>query len=341
MSLNANLEQRIADAYAEGRARFGDLGLERESYSNRVHAIVEKYLGTDPPDNAAADFVKALHGRDLYLATACAQESLGMTGAARSSGLQYRGIAWKTLELNYRGFISDLTRFFFRKSFVAQDIADNILADLFFPDRTGTSRIVSYDGRSSLNTWLRVVVCNQAINVKRRNSYSQTIETIPEIPDFPAWKKVDQIVRLRRYETPFRKALAAACIHLPPRDRLLLLWRYQEGLRLGQIAQILGIHQSNVTRQLDRVTSRFRNHVISLLRKEHGLSRRAIQECLSDIVDNPIHTAGILEFLSTADKEERRAAPGASANPKTELGVMSPRSVRPTSVLHDELRRAR
>ena len=340
MSLNTNLEQRIADAYAEGYAQFGDLGLELESYSNRVHAILEKYLGADPLDNAVVDFVRVLHGRDLYLATACAQESLGMTGVGRSPSLQYSGIAWKTLELNYRGFISDLTRFFFRKSFVAQDIADNILADLFFPDRTGTSRIVSYDGRSSLNTWLRVVVCNQAINVKRRNSYSQTIETIPEIPDFPAWKKVDQIVRLRRYETPFRKALAAACMHLPPRDRLLLLWRYQEGRRLGEIAQILGIHQSNVTRQLDRVTSRFRNHVISLLRKEHGLSGRAIQECLSEIVENPIHTAGILEFLSTTGKEERRAAPVASTNSETELGV-GPRSVRPASMSHHELRRAR
>lgn len=327
MSLHSILEPLIAGAYSEGRARFGDLGLELETYASRVLSVTERYLGSLSSQEAATNFIKGLHGRDLYLATACAQESLGLVaGAPSPSPRQHEGRAWKTLELTYRTFISDLARFFFRSSFVAQDLADNILADLFFPDRTGTSRIVSYDGRSSLSTWLRVVVCNQAINAKRRSSYSQSTEISTDIPDLPAWNTMDRVVRFNRYEGPLRDALATACRTLAPRERLILLWRYQEGLQLGQIAELLGIHQSNVTRQLDRLKLRFRNQVIAILTAKHGLSGQAIQECFKDLVENPVHTIGILDFLKASPHESERMQQTIpeSASP---VPLIGPRSV--------------
>ncbi len=77
----------------------------------------------------------------------------------------------------------------------------------------------------------------------------------------------------------------------------MLLWRYQDGLQLGQIARLLGIHQSNVTRQLERMQGKLRDDVIATLASKHGLSRSAIQECLEDIVENPRHQVSILEFV--------------------------------------------
>jgi RNA polymerase sigma factor (sigma-70 family) len=297
MSPNSELEPIIASGYSEGCARFGDLGLDPGVFAKRIHAIVQKHLGPNPPMEAAVSFAKSLHIRDLYLATACAQHSLyPATDPSAGVPSEHAGRAWKTLETTYRVFIRDLARFFFRKGFISQDLADNILADLFLPDRSGTSRIVSYDGRSSLSTWLRVVISNRAINAKRCSATMQTVEILADIPDEPALESIDSGLRTRRYQQPLEDSLTLACRSLTLRERLILLWRYEDGLQLGQIARLLDIHQSNVTRQLDRLQGKLREHVREILSTRHGLSLAAIEECLKDIVENP-QTVAILEFI--------------------------------------------
>lgn len=294
---NSELDPIIANGYSEGRARFGDLGLDVETYAKRIYAIVQKHLGDNAPKEVVFNFVKGLHGRDLYLATACAEHSLRPGPSQGEVDLPERpSQAWKILESTYKGFIRDLSRFFFRKGFVAHDLADNILADLFLPDRSGTSRIVSYDGRSTLSTWLRVVISNRAINAQRSNATMQSVEILTDIPDEPALECMDSGLLTERYRSLIEDSLIAACQNLTLRERLILLWRYEDGLLLGQIAQLLGIHQSNVTRQLERLQTKVREQVMATLSKRHGLSPAAIEECLRDVAENP-QTVAILNLI--------------------------------------------
>jgi RNA polymerase sigma factor (sigma-70 family) len=291
----SELEPIIANGYSEGRVRFGDLGLDLHTYTERVYAIVHKYFNDSSSKEAIVSFVKGLHGRDLYLATACVQHSLKPGEEHAAGPLPERASqAWKTLELTYKGFIHNLSRFFFRKGFVANDLADNILADLFLPDRSGASRIASYDGRSSLSTWLRVVIYNRAVNAQRSNATMQSVEILTDIPDQPALESIDSGLQTQRYHTQIADSLAAACQDLTLRERLLLLWRYEDGLLLGDIARPLGIHQSNVTRQLERVQMKVRERVVRILTTQHGLDPDAIKECLRAIAENP-HTIAILD----------------------------------------------
>jgi RNA polymerase sigma factor (sigma-70 family) len=201
------------------------------------------------------------------------------------------------LESSYKGLIYDLVRFFYRTSFAAQDLADSVLTDLFLPDRSGCGRIASYDGRSSLGTWLRVVVCNRVINARRCSASAKSTDLAPELPDESALTRIEATVRSRRYGPALKDSMASACSILTPRERLMLLWRYEDGLQLGQIARLLGIHQSNVTRQLERMQNKLREDVATILSAKHGLSRSAIQECLEDVVENPRHEISILEFV--------------------------------------------
>ena len=299
MSLQSELDPIISAAYSDGRIRFGDLGLELSIYTERMHAIIHKHLGASPIPQTAIDFAKSLHGPDLYLTTACAQHSPGMTSNQAPDSSEDASIAWKALEKTYKGFICDLVRLFYSTSFAAQDLADSILAELFLPDRSGASRIASYDGRSSLSTWLRVVVCNRAINAKRCSSCAKSTEIQAEIPDEPALQSIELVLRARRYGDVLGDALELACRRLTPRERLIILWRYEDGLQLGQIARLLGIHQSNVTRQLERMQSKLRDEVIAVLSQKHGLSRPAINECIEDIVENPRHGFSVLDFIKT------------------------------------------
>lgn len=300
MRLQTELDMIIAGAYTEGVERFGDLGLGLPTYAERIYLIVRKHLGKAPAPEEVVRFVKALHGRDLYLAAACSQFSPGSAAGESPEPSEQACAAWKTLEATYKGLIYDLVRFFYRSSFIAQDLADNILADLFLPDRSGRSRIASYDGRSSLGTWLRVVICNRSINAQRCSANARSTDLHADLPDSPALENIELTVRAQRYGTAIEDALATACRELTPRERLMLLWRYQDGLQLGQIAQLLDIHQSNVTRQLERMQSKLRDEVITILSTRHRLSRLAIQECIEDVIENPRHQVSILEFVRAA-----------------------------------------
>lgn len=307
--LKAALQEIISTGYSEGQLQYGDLGLGANEYANRIILIVQKHVGDTPQLDSATNFAGKLHVRDLYLAIACAQRSPG-SSAENPKDRDYTALAWKTLESTYKSFVCDLVRFFSRASFAVEDLADNIFTDLYLPDRSGFSRIASYDGRSSLSTWLRVVICNRVINVQRSIAYSKSTDMETELPDEPALRTIESVLRAHRYESALRDSIQEACRGLTPRERLMILWRYQDGLQLGQIARLLGIHQSNVTRQLTRLQSKLRDQVISALTTTHGLSAQAIQECLEDVVENPLHEISILEFVQNLEHstEKKTAA---------------------------------
>ena len=305
-------ESIVTTAYCDGRTRFGDLGLPLHTLSQRIRATIKKHLGISPPPPQEVEFARSLHGGDLYLATACAQHSPGMMNSENgSTDPENAGGAWQVLVTTYKEFICDLLRFFYSTSFEAQDLADSILADLFLPDRSGTSRIASYDGRSSLSAWLRVVVCNRAINARRSSATVETAGIQTEIPDASALESIELTVLARRYGAALSDSLKSACSRLTPRERLILLWRYEDGLQLGQIAPLLGLHQSNVTRQLERMQGELRQEVVSILGQKHGLSRSAIEECIQDIVENPRHGVSILDLIKAKAEPTILAMPEA------------------------------
>lgn len=297
--IGPELEAFVADAYSGGVTRFGDLGLDLDTFRNRIASVMQKHLGHSPSDEKARVFLKGLHGPDLYLATACAQYGPGAGRATGDPGSsQQSSTPWKTFATTYGSYIRNLARLFHRSGFLAEDLANNILADLYLPDRSGASRIASYDGRSSLRTWLRVIVCNRAINVRRSNPDTpQPQETEIERRDEHALENIELTLRSSRYRLALQDSLKSACGTLSGRERLILLWRYEHGLPLGHIARLLGIHQSNVTRQIERIQARLRSEVITMLAEQHGLSEPAIRECLEDMVENSGHAVSLLEFI--------------------------------------------
>jgi RNA polymerase sigma factor (sigma-70 family) len=309
MLCSSELEKLIADGYAEGYMRFGDLGLDINTYEKRLKAIARDNLGESPSLEAVIGFIKTLNCTDLYLATACAKEGLGFP-LADPLQRKYSSLAWQKLESEYKGFVSDLVRFFFRQTMEAQDFADSLIADLFLPSRSGLSRIMSYDGRSSLCTWLRVVFSHRAINSQRCLAYKQTTEVEVDMPDRPALVNFHRMVRARLYGDVVADSMSSACGNLLPRERVLLLWRYKDGLRLGEIAELLSIHQSNVSRRLHRLYRKLRDGIVANLRR-HGMGPSAIEECLQDYLENPYHRASLLDFLSASRHTRFKARPPA------------------------------
>ncbi len=105
-------------------------------------------------------------------------------------------------------------------------------------------------------------------------------------------------LRACRYERIINDSFRCSCRCLTDRERLILLLRYDEELQLGQIARLFGVHQSTITRQLERACKKLRREVVARLSSKYHLDQAAISECQEDILENPSHS--ILAFIKQA-----------------------------------------
>src|SRR3981081_2045527 len=83
-------------------------------------------------------------------------------------------------------------------------------------------------------------------------------------------------------------------------ERVIVLLRYDQNLQLGDIARLFSVHQSTITRQLDRAVQRLRREAMSLLASEYSLDRDEIEECLSVASDAFSNSFSILGFIKNS-----------------------------------------
>ncbi len=273
---NNSLRAAIVQAYQRGCAVHGGLELQLEHFKSHVIWVVKRNLEPDASSQAAINFIRTIHTNDLYLGLACARQT---------------ETAWDRFNTLYRKYIDDLATFATPTRNAAADLADSILADLFLPDHSGQSRIASYQGRSSLATWLRVIVNHRATNERKRlSNNTESLESIHDIADETALHRMAASLRACRYGRIIGESLRCSCQCLTDRERLILLLRYDNGLQLGQIGRLLGVHQSTITRQIEGACKKLREAVVANLLTKHKLDRAAIDECEADILDNPSYS---------------------------------------------------
>jgi RNA polymerase sigma-70 factor (ECF subfamily) len=164
-------------------------------------------------------------------------------------------------------------------------LADSLFADLYgvnLRDGVRTSKLLSYTGRGSLEGWLRTVMAQEFINRYRKQKNTVSLEEqteegaqfaapVPNTADAP-----DQ-----RLEAATDEALA----ELSPEDRFTLAAYYLDGRTLAEIARMLGLHESSVSRRLDRVAIALRRRILAGLRAR-GMSHAQASEALeTDVRD--------------------------------------------------------
>lgn len=283
------LDETIATSYGDATTFHGDLGLSAGSWRQRILEILRK-CRKNPEDESAAVFAERLHNRDLYLATCCAERL---------------DSAWRRFDALYQRYVQELVRCLSRNTLQALDVGEGLLVDLFLPDRRGQSRIASYDGRSSLATWLHVIVTHRVANerVRKWNTVERPGQ-MPEVPDTSSVRQLEAEMRAARYGRAVDESLRQAFRRLSTRESQMLIWRYQRGLLLEEIAGLLSVHPSTVCRQLERVQERLRNDVITTLAETFGMPDAAIQECLADVLESSAGALSVLRLIKDTPSRE-------------------------------------
>lgn len=279
----ARIRDLVSRRYADGICIHGQLGVEPDKFEEQLRAIAERHLGSSAAVVEIEEFIAGLHTSDLMLSVACAKG--------------YES-AWRRFCDLYRKYLVSLTRRRLGRRSDPKDLGETLWVDLFLPDNSGNSRIASYDGRSSLATWLRAVVNNRVINeLQRKSSLSTTVGVTREPADPPALRSLEARLSRQRYEEIIRRSFSYASSRLTSHDRGLLLLRFDEGYQLGDISRIYSVHQSTITRQLDRIVSRLRTDAISVMTCEYRMGAAAVEECMNAACDAFSNSLSILSLL--------------------------------------------
>jgi RNA polymerase sigma factor (sigma-70 family) len=279
--MEISIDSLLRKYYADGVKCHGDLHLSFVNFSSHIRSIVSKYCELYSANYTTTRFVDSLYFNDLYLSIAC-------TGGSESAWERFTGL-YKQLIFTWAYFACE------GRDFV-DELAQGVLTDLYLPDQSGSSRIASYDGRSSLTSWLQAIVKYRALNEqKRKDNTLLSLDSVPAKKDVTFFEKLNSSVRAGQYESIVKDSFNAAVSSLTHREKFILLLRYEKGIQSTEIARSFCVSPSAISRQIHAICRKLREGIISTLINSHRLNETALNECIADIMENPAYS--ILELI--------------------------------------------
>ncbi len=214
-------------------------------------------LGLDDLGERFPELVQRTHESDVFLCAACD------AGVSR---------AWETLVAQYTKGLVALARRRGGAPSEAEDLVANLWGDLSLAPANGSSRtrLGAYDGAGKLFAWLATILIKRSADEARRRKVTTFGDRTPEIgddgrpgsfsqPDDPAELTMDSESAKRIAET-----LRAAWDLLEDREALALSYKYRNGLRQVQIAQLLGVSETRVSRTLSRAIEKLQEAILAV-----------------------------------------------------------------------------
>jgi RNA polymerase sigma-70 factor (ECF subfamily) len=241
--------------------------LSFDEFAAILEEVSRQYLPPDAPHSEVAQLHQSLRLEELALARACAK------------GCE---AAWECFLNRYRQNLYDAAGAIAKEESAARELADSLYTELFgtrqSADGLRISKLASYTGRGSLEGWLRTVLAQDYINryrsQRRLVSFDEKIKT----GQYQTGAEVPADPRLEA-------AVDAALVELPAEERLILASYYLDGRTLAEIARMLGVHESTISRRVEKITASLRKRIVRGLR-ERGMDARAAAEALeADVRD--------------------------------------------------------
>lgn len=253
-----------------GAERFG---LSPQDFAGILEEVAAKYLPASAGAAEIADFLTRLRLEELALARGCARGS---------------DTAWEVFLTRYREKLYSAAHSIAPGDSNARELADSLYAELFgtrAPDGRRISKLNSFTGRGSLEGWLRAVLAQEHVNTFRRQHRLVSMEEQVEAGvqfEAPTPDPVEAI------DPRLREATDQALAALSAEDKFILANYYLDNRTLAEIARLLGVHESTISRKLEKITASTRKAILAGLMKR-GMSRtEAEQTMVVEVTELPL-----------------------------------------------------
>lgn len=260
---------------ASGAERYG---LSIEMFTGMLAEVAGKYLQPDVEADAIREFLSGLRLDELVLARACA--------AGNES-------AWEAFLTRYRDSLYQAGISIANDYQVGRELADSLYADLLGAgNKRGTSVLNSYMGYGSLEGWLRTIMARSVID--RYRSERRLVSLQDQLEG-----GLQLVAPAERSVTPvnpyIEEATDEALSVLDTEDRFILASFFLHGRTLAELAGILGVHESTVSRRVHKITASLRKQIVRGMMRR-GMSRRQAEEVLeTDVRDLQINVRDRLQ----------------------------------------------
>lgn len=255
-----------AAVQAYAAAHFGESGAEQFGIDVAgVAAMLAEVFAQRGADSESEAALESLHLKELVLARAC------VAGNER---------AWEVFLTRYRGSLYEAAYKIAHDEATGRALADSLYAALYGLNDHGevrASKLQYYLGRGSLAGWLRTVLAQEYVNQYRRTRRETSLEAAVEEGKQFAASEADTGHTDPRVETATAAELAALAVE----ERYLLAAYFLDGRTLAEIAKVMRVHESTISRKLERATVALRKGIRKRLMAA-GMSARQSEEAMQD-----------------------------------------------------------
>jgi RNA polymerase sigma-70 factor, ECF subfamily len=291
--------ESVAELYRQSRG--ADFGLTLDEFDHILSDVAKKYLPADASSYETRQLLASLRLEELALARACA------AGHER---------AWEVFLTRYREKLYDIAGYIAKESSAARELADSIYADLYgtiLRDGKRVSKLASYTGRGSLEGWLRTVLAQEYVNCYRRGRRLVSMEEQTEEGVQFAAPTPEPV---RAVDPRVEATIDEALVELSAEDKFVLASYYLDSRTLAEIAHILHVHESTISRKLDKLAKSLRKRILAGLGRR-GMSRQQAQEALElDVRDLQLNLRSqLLQESAHPPFSKKKAEAGARDGP--------------------------
>jgi RNA polymerase sigma-70 factor (ECF subfamily) len=265
-TISAPVQSAVFDLLPQLHEKSGceKIGLARESFAMILCEVASKYLPTSATHADTQTFLLTLRVDELALAQACAAGS---------------NPAWELFLTRYREKLYQSALRIAREDSAARDLADSLYAELYGTmtrDGERVSKLASFTGRGSLEGWLRTVLAQEFVNRYRR---TKRLVSLDEESEDGSQFAAPQPEPLPSADARLESATDAALASLDREDRMVLAAYYLDGRTLAEIARTLGVHESTISRKVDKLAKSLRRKILAGMMQQ-GMARRQAEEAL-------------------------------------------------------------
>ncbi|HXO35955.1 MAG TPA: sigma-70 family RNA polymerase sigma factor [Candidatus Acidoferrales bacterium] len=260
------MRSAVSELLAELQAKSGceKIGLSGESLAAVLCDVAAKYLPAGATQTEVETFLLTLRIEELALARACAAG---------------HNAAWEIFLTRYREKLYQSALRIAREDSAARDLADTLYAELY---GTGTregervSKLASFTGRGSLEGWLRTVLAQEFVNRYRR---TKRLVSLDEEGEEGSQFAAPEPEPVPSPDARLESATDAALAGLASDERLVLAAYFLDGRTLAEIAGMLGVHESTISRKVDKLAKSLRKKILATM-MQRGMARRQAEEAL-------------------------------------------------------------
>lgn len=262
----APIQSAVSELLAELRAKSSceKFGMSGEQFAAILCEVTAKYVPHSAGHGECRTFLLTVRVEELALARACAAGN---------------NAAWETFLTRYREKLYQSALRIAREDSAARDLADSLYAELYgttLREGERVSKLASFTGRGSLEGWLRTVLAQEFVNRYRR---TKRLVSLEEENQEGAQFAAAETKHVPPADSRLESATDAALAELPSEDRFVLASYYLDGRTLAEVARALGVHESTISRKVDKLAKLLRKNILHRLMRQ-GMARRQAEEAL-------------------------------------------------------------